>query len=98
VLNTPSLPPAIKKRFTDKYANRLTTEGQIVIQSQRYRDQGRNVADCLDKLREMILTVAVAPIKRRPTRPTRGSQQRRLQNKKQRSEKKQSRRKPRMDD
>ena len=43
---------------------------------QRYRDQGRNVADCMDRLRQMILSVAAPPVKRRPTRPSRGAKQR----------------------
>lgn len=62
--------------------------------SQRYRDQGRNVADCLEKLRELLLDVAVAPRTRRPTRRTKGSVQRRLNDKKQKSDKKQNRRRP----
>jgi len=64
----------------------------LIIHSQRYRDQGRNVADCLEKLRSMILAVAVAPKKRRPTKPTFASQQRRREAKVLHSRKKQSRR------
>ena len=98
VLKSDSLPPPVKDRFAKKYSGRLTNEGEIVIQSQKYRDQGRNIADCLEKLRQMILTVVAPPVKRRRTKPTRGSQQRRLQNKKAQSEKKQSRRKPTFND
>jgi ribosome-associated protein len=66
--------------------------------SQRYRDQGRNVADCLEKLRGLLLEVAVATRKRKPTRRTKGSVQRRLNDKKQQSVKKQNRRRPDSDD
>jgi ribosome-associated protein len=90
--DSPSLPPDVKARFLHRHGNRLTVDGQLIIHSQRYRDQGRNVADCLEKLRSMILAVAVAPKKRRPTKPTFASQQRRREAKVLHSRKKQSRR------
>lgn len=95
---TQQLPPGVRQRFLAKYRNRITKEGALVLHSQKYRDQGRNVADCLERLRQMILSVVAPPIKRRPTKPSRGAQQRRLQNKKQNSEKKRSRQKPRLND
>src|ERR1700747_1666488 len=49
------LPPEVKDRVRARQANRLTGEGMLVIQSQRYRDQPRNIEDCRDKLREMVL-------------------------------------------
>lgn len=97
VTNTESLPAGVKERFLARYRNRVTTEGVLVLQSQRYRDQGRNVADCLEKLREMICNVAMPPKRRRPTRPTRGSKQRRLKDKRVRAEKKQLRKEPKPD-
>ena len=98
VTNSPSLPQAVRERFLKKYRRRITTEGELVLQSQRFRDQGRNIADCLGKLREMISTVAVAPRPRKLTKPSQGSHQRRLRAKREKSEKKQSRRSPKMDD
>ncbi len=89
-----ALPTGVRQRFLAKYHNRVTGDGVLVLQSQRYRDQSRNVADCMERLREMILQIATPPIKRRPTKPTRGSQQRRIQNKKQNSDKKKMRRRP----
>ena len=89
---SPSLPPDVKQRLLERHGNRLTTEGELIIHSQRYRDQGRNVADCLEKLREMILAVAIAPKKRRPTKPTYAAQQRRREAKSLQSRKKQNRR------
>jgi ribosome-associated protein len=91
---SPSLPDDVRQRFLQRHGNRITAAGELVINSQKYRDQGRNVADCLEKLREMLLAVAVAPKKRRPTRPTLASQQRRRENKSLQSKKKQSRRTP----
>lgn len=93
---SPSLPPEVRARFVARYASRLTTEGELVISSQRYRDQGRNVEDALEKLRGMIAEVARPPKRRRPTKPTKASVTRRLESKQARSRTKQGRR--RVDD
>ena len=98
ITSSPSLPSDVLARFRSKYHRRMTKDGELVMHSQRYRDQGRNVADCLEKLRELLLEVAVAPRRRKPTRPTKGSVQRRLTAKKQRSDRKQNRRRPNADD
>jgi ribosome-associated protein len=92
VRTSPSLPEAVRQRFLSRYGNRVTTEGDLLISSQRFRDQSRNVEDCLEKLREMLVEAAVAPVRRKRTRPTRGSIQRRLDSKRRKSEKKQGRR------
>ncbi len=63
----------------------------MVIASSRFRDQGRNVADCLEKLRAALAAAADPPRPRRPTRPTRGSQEKRLHDKRARSDKKKTR-------
>jgi ribosome-associated protein len=89
---SPSLPQAVRQRFLGRYANRITAAGELLISSQRFRDQGRNVDDCLDKLREMLAAVASPPTRRKRTKPTRASIKRRLDNKRRTSEKKQSRR------
>jgi ribosome-associated protein len=82
---TSSLPVEVKTRLRAQQANRVTNEGILVLMSQQYRDQERNRQDCLDKLRAMILQAAATPKKRRPTRPTRGSRERRIQAKKRRA-------------
>lgn len=87
-----ALPDDVKNRFLHRYGNRLTADGELVVMSDRFRDQGRNAADCLEKLREMIASVATPPKKRKATRPTFGSKIRRLKSKRENSEKKQSRR------
>ena len=93
-----ALPPAMRERFLGKFNNRITREGELVINSQRYRDQARNVDDCLSKLQQMILEIATPPKKRRPTQPTRGSKERRLKSKQETSERKKRRKSPRFDD
>lgn len=92
VAKSPSLPLAVRQRFEQRYASRLTVAGEILITSQRYRDQGRNIADCLEKLRQMLAQVVRPPKARRPTKPSKASRQRRLTGKRKHSEKKTQRR------
>lgn len=94
VVDSPSIDGGLRQRIQETYRTRITGEGEFLVTSQRTRDQEANRADCLEKLAEMIRQVAVPPRKRRPTRPTRGSKERRLKNKKQRSRRKEMRRKP----
>jgi len=89
-----SLPADVKARLRALVANRLTVEGELVIQAQRFRDQGKNVEDCLMRLRELVLRALQPPRPRKKTKPTRGSQQRRLATKKHQSERKARRRRP----
>jgi ribosome-associated protein len=92
VTASPTLPPDVRERFARRFASRLTTTGELVLTSQRYRDQGRNVADCLEKLRAMLAEIARPPKPRRATKPSRASRQRRLTTKRKQSEKKEQRR------
>lgn len=87
-----ALPDDVRSRFLKLYASRITNDGEILITSQESRDQPKNIAICLEKLRGMIQQVLAAPKKRRPTKPTKGSKQRRLNDKKQRAELKAGRR------
>ena len=89
---SPSLPEHVKLRLKTLQRRRVTGEGELVLTSQRYRDQERNREDCLQKLREMIAEAATLPRPRRATRPTRGSKERRLTAKRHRSERKKLRR------
>ena len=75
----------------------FTQDGSLIITSQRYRDQERNKADCLEKLREVILQALAVPKARKKTKPSKGAKRRRLQDKKQRSDVKQNRRRPHED-
>jgi len=84
----------VRRRFLAAYKRRVTVEGDLVLMSQRFRDQGRNVADCLEKLRGLLEAVAKAPRPRRPTRPGRAAKERRLSAKKKQADKKRDRRRP----
>lgn len=94
VVESPSLPDDVRARFLRKYHRRITTEGEFLLTSQRYRDQQKNIDDCLDKLREMILAVAAPPKVRRPTKPTRAAREKRLREKRERARRKQRRQPP----
>lgn len=98
VTTTESLPYGVKNRFLAKYASRLTAEGELVITSQRYRDQPGNMDDCLAKVAEMVASVAAPPVIRRETKPTLTSRIKRVDSKVQNAKKKQSRQRPRFDD
>ncbi|MCX7425792.1 MAG: alternative ribosome rescue aminoacyl-tRNA hydrolase ArfB [Planctomycetia bacterium] len=91
VVRSPSLPEVVRRRFLAKHRRRVTSEGDLLITSQRFRDAGRNVADCLEKLREMLTQAAETPKPRKPTKPTRASIRRRLEDKRKLSQKKHGR-------
>lgn len=91
---SPSLSDEVKARFTERFGSRITVEGDVVMSSQKYRDQASNVQDCLDKLREMLDSVARRPIVRRETKPTLASKRRRVDAKRELSRRKEQRRAP----
>jgi ribosome-associated protein len=91
MLSSAALPPDVRERFLAKYRGRLTTEGDLLITSQRYRDQGRNILDAKEKLAALLAGVAVAPKKRRPTKPSRAAVAKRIESKQATSKKKQLR-------
>src|SRR5258708_6990978 len=76
------------------YGSPVTKEGDLLVVSQRVSDKAKNIDDCLEKLREMLAAVATAPRKRSATRPTRGTKERRLKDKRASSARKQFRGKP----
>lgn len=92
VTKSTSLPESVRQRLLKQNPRRLTNEGDFLVVSQRFRDAGRNVADCLEKLREMVAAAAVAPKPRKRTRPTAGSVKRRLDQKRRQARKKENRR------
>ncbi len=95
---SPSLPEPVRRRLLAKYPRRITADGDLLITSQRFRDAGRNVADCLEKLRTMLAEAAVVPKRRRPTKPTKASIRRRLDQKRKQSQRKQRRQRPPADE
>ncbi len=70
---------------------KLDAEGRIHAISQKTRDQARNIEDALDKIRELVAAAKIVPIMRRPTKPTRGSVRRRLDDKRRAGERKKNR-------
>ncbi len=78
-------------RFVARYASRINRLGELVLHSEKYRDQSRNLSDARGKLVEMLLECHSPPKRRKKTRPTLGSKKRRLDSKRQKSEKKQNR-------
>jgi ribosome-associated protein len=92
VVASPSLPEHVRKRLLAKYHRRITVEGELLVVSQRFRDAGRNAADCLEKLRQMLLEAAEPVRPRKPTRPTRASVRRRIEGKRRQADKKRQRR------
>jgi ribosome-associated protein len=85
------LPEEVRARLLERFAPRITGDGEVILTSQRFRDQRQNERDCLEKLREMLLAVATPPKRRKKTRPTRASVKRRREEKRVRSKKKQER-------
>lgn len=76
-----SLPPLYKDELLRLRDHRISEEGVITIKAQSYRSQEQNRADALNRLRALIQSVAIPRKKRRPTKPTKGSQNRRLESK-----------------
>lgn len=94
VAASPSLPEDVRSRFRSQQHRRITSDGDLILSCQRSRDQGRNIDECLTKLRDLLRLAATPPRPRKPTRPTRGSKQRRIQAKRRRTAIKQTRRRP----
>jgi ribosome-associated protein len=89
-----TIPPDLKLRLQTKLANRITTDGFLVIQSQRFRDQPKNVEDCREKLSALIREAMHVPKPRRATKPSKGAKERRLVAKKRQSIRKAARGRP----
>ena len=98
VENTEALTDEVRERLKQRARRRINAEGELIITSQRFRDQPKNIEDCIKKLRELVQEAATIPKRRRPTKPSAGAKRRRLQAKKERSERKKSRQSPRWDE
>ncbi len=95
---SPNLPDAVRARLERLAGHRLTNDGVIVITAQRHRTRERNRADALDRLVALIREAAAPPPpKRRPTRPTLGSKNRRMDGKTIRGDTKRMRGRPSLD-
>lgn len=82
VRNSPSLPDEVKERLCRLAGRRLTLDGVLIITAQEHRSQDRNRAEALAKLVDLVREAAKPPPpKRKATKPTKGSQERRLSSK-----------------
>jgi ribosome-associated protein len=95
--NSPSLTPPQRERLARLAGRRMTRDGIIVIQAQRFRSQEQNRRDAVERLVELLREAAFPPRARRKTRPTLASKERRLTEKRRRGTQKSNRR-PSLDD
>ena len=91
IAGSPSLPEPLRARLLARRDRRLTDEGVLVIDAQRFRTQDRNRQDARERLAAFIAAGLVVPKRRIETKPTRASRQRRLDGKRERSEVKRGR-------
>lgn len=98
VVASQSVAEELKVRLVHRLGRRINDRGELVLASQRYRDQAKNIDDCLEKLRDLVSAAAAVPKKRKKTRQPKGAREARLQQKRRAGEKKQNRRRPGMDD
>lgn len=87
-----SMPEAVRIRFLSRHASKINSDGFLVLSSDRFRDQPGNIEDCLQKLRSLVLEVAVAPKIRKATKPKYSAKKRRLESKTRKGETKKNRR------
>ena len=91
VANSPSLPEPVRARLLAKRDRRMTDDGVLVLNAQRFRTQGRNRQDARDRLAHFIESGLHAPKPRIATKPSRGAKERRLGEKRGRATIKQGR-------
>lgn len=94
VVNSGVLSELQKQRILEKLGNRVNSDGVLAIAADDERSQSRNKKIAIDRLYELLEAALYVPKKRRPTRPSRASKEKRLQAKKVRGEVKKNRRKP----
>lgn len=80
-INASRLPDFYKQRLLALSDNRISNTGVVTIKAQRFRTQEKNRQDALDRLQQLIRQAGVVQKKRRPTKPTKGSQRKRLDSK-----------------
>lgn len=85
-IDASSLPEVYKERLLKLNDSRITREGIVVIKSQQYRTQEKNREEAVRRLQELVDSITVLPPQRKPTKPTRISQKKRLESKTQRGQ------------
>jgi ribosome-associated protein len=94
VAESGALSDEVRGRLLSRERRRINDRGELVLTSQRYRDQPKNIDDCLEKLTALILAAAKRPRARKKTRPTRSSREARLSEKRVVADKKRRRQRP----
>ncbi len=92
-INETSLNSRVLERFRNSFGQFITNDGVFKVTSQRYRTQSKNKKDCLEKLKEMLNSVRSEPKKRKKTKPKKAAIEKRLKDKKSKSDIKKSRKK-----
>lgn len=85
VANSPNLPDLVKQRLSELAGSRLTKDGVLILRSEGSRSQEMNRREIRERLLALIREAAIIPKKRRPTKPTKASQTRRIDGKTRRS-------------
>jgi ribosome-associated protein len=85
-INASSLPEEYKEKLRQLADRRISNDEVIILKAQRYRSQEKNREDALSRLQALIVSAGISAKKRTPTRPTRSSKQKRLENKTRRGE------------
>lgn len=91
------MPEDARARLRRMAGKRLNAEDDLIVASEEHRSQKRNKDECLERLRELLVRAMVKPKPRKKTKPTKGSKERRLQSKREQSERKARRQRPRGD-
>ena len=98
IASSTSIGADLRARLLARLGRRVNDRGELVLASQRYRDQARNIGDCLEKLRSLVASAAKVPKRRKKTRLPRSAREARLKQKRSTGEKKQTRQRPSLDD
>ncbi len=88
------MPEDARARLRRLAGKRINAEGELIIASEEHRSQPRNKQECLDRLRDLLIRAMVKPKPRKKTKPSKGAKERRLQSKREQSDRKSRRQKP----
>jgi len=98
VVTSPSIPDHLRSRLVDQLGRRMNDRGELVLTSQRYRDQSKNIEDCLRKLSELVAAAVKMRKRRKKTALPRSAREARLKQKRSTGERKHGRQRPSLDD
>jgi ribosome-associated protein len=98
VATSPSIPDHLRARLVGQLGRRMNDRGELVLTSQRYRDQSKNIDDCLQKLSDLVAAAVKLRKRRKKTALPRSAREARLKQKRSTGERKQGRQRPSLDD